>query len=635
MSPAASDPEASREARQVLRLGTRGSKLALTQSGTVADALRSLGAEVELVTVRTAGDQRPPDTAWGEGAFVGALETALLSGEVDLAVHSAKDVPTTEDPRLSIAAYPRREDPRDALVAGPGVTLETLPAGARIGTDSPRRSAFLRARRPDLRPHPLHGNVDTRLRRLDEGETDALILAVAGLTRLGLEGRISQILPADAVPPAPGQGALAVQCRADDEATLSWLRRIDHSPTRAAVETERAFLRASGGGCRAPIGGLARVESGEVVLVAGTAGVDAPSAGESGVPSVAWGETRGPIGERIVLAGALAAHLADELASLSAAGPPRARRPGAPPRALVTRSAAQAGPLVLALMERGIDAIGVPTIESRAVAAAGALDRAVAGLAGYDWTVVTSPNGAQAAAAALARTGADPRASAWVAVGEATAAALTVSGIPVAFTPERANGEAIAAELDVRPGARVLLARADIADARLPDALRARGAVVDEVVAYHTVEAPESSRAALHAAFAEGPFDAIVFTSGSTVRGLLALLTPQERRVALRSVACCIGPSTARVARESGFGHVVEAASQSGAALADLVASVVAGPAPADPPADASTSSPATVADTVAATATAATATAATATAAVATTAAATMTGAVPRKGAP
>src|SRR5665811_956124 len=201
-----------------LRLGTRGSALALAQSGTIADSLRALGVTVEMVSIRTAGDNRAPNTVWGEGAFVTALEAALLDGRIDVAVHSAKDVPTTQDPRLRIAAFPPREDPRDALVAAdPGLTIDTLPRGARIGTDSPRRVAFLLAHRPDLRPHPLHGNVDTRLRRLAEGESDALVLAVAGLTRLGLAGRITQALPPDILPPAPGQGALAVQCRADDQ----------------------------------------------------------------------------------------------------------------------------------------------------------------------------------------------------------------------------------------------------------------------------------------------------------------------------------------------------------------------------------------------------------------------------------
>jgi hydroxymethylbilane synthase len=562
-----------------LRLGTRASQLALTQSGTVADALRALGVGVELVEVRTIGDQRPPDTAWGEGAFVGALETALLGGEIDLAVHSAKDVPTTEDPRLVIAAFPSREDPRDALVGRePGLTLETLPAGSRVGTDSPRRSAFLRARRPDLHVHPLHGNVDTRLRRLEGGETDALVLAVAGLTRLGRADRIGQILDAGVVPPAPGQGSLAVQCRSGDAATRAWVARLDDPASRAAVEMERAFLRASGGGCRAPIGGLARVEGDEIVFRGGTAGVDAPDeqTARDAAPPIAWGEIRGPVSDRRTLAAELAVRLADDLLSRLPIRERPARDGAQPARVLVTRAAGQAGPLVASLAAAGIDAVAVPTIELCDVATGGALDEVVTDLDRYDWVVVTSATGAAAVVGAAARVDVDPRQARWVAVGSSTAAALTERNVPVAFTPARSSGDGIAAELDVRPGQRILLARADIADARLPDGLRSRGASVDEVVAYHTVEAPESSREPLRRAFAEGPFTAIVFTSGSTVRGLLALLSPQERRIALRSLTCCIGPSTGVVAREAGFGHVLEAPMQSAAALSTLIASAVA-----------------------------------------------------------
>ena len=255
----------------LVRIGTRGSALALVQAGLAAAALERAGHESELVIVETAGDRRAPDTAWGEGAFVKAIELALLAGRVDLAVHSAKDVPTDEDPRLVIGAYLERADARDALVTDVGfaASLANLPPGSRVGTDSPRRTGFVLAARPDLRVRPLHGNVDTRLRRLDAGETDALILASAGLDRLGYGGRITERLDTSLVPPAPGQGALALQVRADDTSLLAATARIDHRPTRVAVGCERAFLRASGGGCRSPIGAFAEVAGDRLSLLGG------------------------------------------------------------------------------------------------------------------------------------------------------------------------------------------------------------------------------------------------------------------------------------------------------------------------------------------------------------------------------
>ncbi|MDQ3937729.1 MAG: hydroxymethylbilane synthase, partial [Chloroflexota bacterium] len=185
---------------RTIRIGTRGSALALAQAQLVADAVAASGWRHELVIVETEGDRRAPDTAWGEGAFVKSIEQALLEGRADIAVHSAKDVPTDEQPSLAICAYLRREDPRDALVvagagAVGGATLDSLPPASVVGTDSPRRTGFLRAHRPDLTVRPLHGNVDTRLRRLDAGEVDALVLAVAGLIRLGRQDRIGERIP--------------------------------------------------------------------------------------------------------------------------------------------------------------------------------------------------------------------------------------------------------------------------------------------------------------------------------------------------------------------------------------------------------------------------------------------------------
>lgn len=252
-----------------LRLGTRGSLLARAQSRLVAAELERAGHEVTLVPIVTDGDVRLSDTAWGEGAFVGALESALRGGLVDLAVHSAKDVPIEPEDDLIISAYPRRGDPRDALFArGSATALSALPPGATIGTDSPRRAAFLRAARGDLEVRPLHGNVDTRLRRLDAGEVHALVLAVAGVSRLGRVERISGIMDAELMTPAPGQGALAVQVRTSDDAVRRAVAALDDAPTRLCVELERGVLEAAGGGCRAPLGALATLHGGKLRVLA-------------------------------------------------------------------------------------------------------------------------------------------------------------------------------------------------------------------------------------------------------------------------------------------------------------------------------------------------------------------------------
>ncbi len=264
---------------RALRLGTRGSWLAMVQSDLVAARLRERGCRVDLVTVVTEGDRRPIDMSPGIGVFVTALEHALLDGTVDIAVHSAKDVPLALREDLVIAAFPApREDPRDALcTARGGLTLKALPGGATFGTDSPRRAGFVLSRRPDLRHRPLHGNVDTRLRRLGAGEVDALVLAASGLDRLGSGGRIDQRLEPEVVPPAPGQGALAVQCRAGDAEARALLEQLDDLAVRLAVRTERRVLEATGGSCRAPVGALASVTGGRLCLLAGAAAPDGSS----------------------------------------------------------------------------------------------------------------------------------------------------------------------------------------------------------------------------------------------------------------------------------------------------------------------------------------------------------------------
>lgn len=252
-----------------LRVGTRGSALARRQTALVIEALQAVAPDTayEIVIISTEGDRRLDvslEQVGGQGVFVKEIEQRLIEGEIDVAVHSLKDMPAVVPSELVIAAVPRRADPRDVLVAREGRTLDALPEGARIGSDSNRRVAQLRAQRPDLRFEGIRGNVDTRLRKVDEGEYDAVALAAAGLDRLGLLGRATQVFETSQVLPAPGQGALAVQCRAADAATAALLGQIDDAAARAATEAERAFLLTLGAGCRLPVGAHATVE-GETV----------------------------------------------------------------------------------------------------------------------------------------------------------------------------------------------------------------------------------------------------------------------------------------------------------------------------------------------------------------------------------
>jgi hydroxymethylbilane synthase len=296
----------------VLRIGTRGSALALTQTGMVADDLAdATGARTELVTITTDGDRsnEPLSRAGGAGLFTGALRDALLEDRCDLIVHSLKDLPTAPHDRLVVAAIPAREDPRDALCARDGLTLESLPAGARIGTGSPRRMAQLRAKRPDVEVVDIRGNVDTRLGRVAPGDLDAVVLAAAGLRRLGRTDVITEYLDADRWPTAPGQGALAVEVRAGDE---DLVRALDHAETRAAVEAEREVLALLEAGCSAPLGARAVVDAGLLLLSASVYSLDGRTVLTSS-HAATWPDDGDPSRE-------VAARVARELIDAGAAG---------------------------------------------------------------------------------------------------------------------------------------------------------------------------------------------------------------------------------------------------------------------------------------------------------------------------
>jgi hydroxymethylbilane synthase len=253
----------------VIRIGTRASALAQWQARWVAGALGAHGHAFELVPITTRGDtvQQSPIAAIGtRGVFTNELQRALLDDRIDVAVHSLKDLPTEATAGIALAAVPPRESPYDVLVSREGFALSALPKSARIGTGSPRRQTQLWHLRPDFQMNPIRGNVDTRIRKLFEGECDALILAEAGLRRLGLIEHVTEILPPSTMMPAVGQGALGLETRADDLSTRTALAPLDDSATRAAVTAERSLLAAIGGGCLAPVGAWARVDGGRLVL---------------------------------------------------------------------------------------------------------------------------------------------------------------------------------------------------------------------------------------------------------------------------------------------------------------------------------------------------------------------------------
>jgi hydroxymethylbilane synthase len=544
---------------RILRLGTRGSALALAQAHLVASALDGRGVQHEIVTIETAGDKRAVDTSWGEGAFVTAIERALVTGEIDVAIHSAKDLPTETHPGLIVGAFLPRAEPRDALVLPAGETgsLDTLAAGTTIGTDSPRRAGFLRSRRPDLVVKPIHGNVDTRLRRLDDGAGGALLLAAAGLIRLGRADRISQLIAAEVIPPAPGQGAIAVQIRDDDEAARKIVACVDDFPTRVAVEAERAFLNATGGGCRAPIGALASVTDGRLEILGGFATVDGRAAGLDAVS--------GTVDERDALAENLAARL---VARRSAATNAR--------RVLVTRPQTDAGTLVARLAEQGLTAVVVPTIEVELLDQTAQLDEVLLDIASFEWGIVTSVNGARAVARAAQRLGAGLSGPRWAAVGRQTARELNASGVTDVWFPTVANADSMGGELPLIAGQRVLWARGDLADDGLAAALESRGAIVTAVAVYRTIVGPESSRALLDDAMAQGPIDAVIFTSPSAVQGLLAIASHAYEHDLRCVPAVCVGPRTALAATRGWCDTVAVATSPDPGVLSELVAELLA-----------------------------------------------------------
>src|SRR3989442_1955891 len=510
----------------------------MIQAQLAADAVTRRHPEHEfaLAPLTTHGDRHPSmrlSESPREGVFVKELEQALLDGRAELAVHSAKDLPTLPTPGLVLAAFLPRGDARDALIARVPGTLAELAPGSRIGTGSPRRAAQIAAVRPDLRTGEIRGNVDTRLRRLAEGLVDGLILAVAGLERLGRLAEAHELLSFDVMLPAPGQGALVLQTlEGSDARTLT--AAIDDTPTGRAVEAERTLLRRLGGGCLSALGAYALTEGGDLTLQA----VVLDPSGRTVIRAAARGRDDAGVVNDVAarLEAQGAAHLLE--------------RPGASLvglRIMVTRADRQATGLADALTALGAEAIICPVIAIEPIAVDPAL---VHDLSRYDWLVLTSANGVDRLAEILREANRDfPAHIKVAAIGPETAARSEEAGMTPALVPSRFIAEELAQPLapTMTPGARILLARAAGARDGLPELLRARGARVDVVETYRAVP-PADVRPRL-AACLPG-VDMITLTSSSTVRHLVdALPEPLSDRVKI----ACIGPITAQTARDLGL----------------------------------------------------------------------------------
>jgi hydroxymethylbilane synthase len=549
------------ESKRRVIVGTRKSALAMWQTNHIVERLASAWPDLscEIRTYVTEGDRnigKPLPEIGGKGLFTEKLEQALYAGDIDLAVHSLKDLPVDMDPRLTLGAITSRADVRDGLLARNGWTLRTLPTGSVVGTSSIRRQAQLLAARPDLTVRPIRGNVETRVRKVLEGQYDATILASAGVTRLGLADHVTEWFSTDTMLPAPGQGALAVQCRADDDRTLALLRVLDDAMVRRSVTAERAFLQRLGGGCSAPIAACA---------------LPGDHAGDAQQPELRLvGVVGTPGGERIIRvsgtgynAEELGRAVADEALSQGAADILRAFR--ASPRELplrgktivITRTRRQAQELADRLVSLGATPLCVPVISIVPVDDMRPLDRAIDSIGEFDWVVFTSQNGVEIFWQRWAALGKAPRDLSHArigAVGPATASALEIHGVTPDVVPDEFVGEEIAEAMGHVSGKRVLLPRAEIARKRLADILAERGAEVVDVPIYRTV--PLDIESAAFEQMKKG-VDALLFTSGSTVRNFLQAARSHDPKYEVpgRTVVACIGPVTATVAREAGM-HV-------------------------------------------------------------------------------
>jgi hydroxymethylbilane synthase len=561
--------------RRPLRLGTRGSALALAQTNLVVQRLRAAYSDfpVEVRVVRTEGDidQTSPLTEiGGRGVFTTAIEAAIITGDVDVAVHSAKDLPSVLDPRTPIVAIPVRDDPRDVLVSRHGTSLGLLPPGPVIGTSSRRREVQVRRLRPDAHAVSIRGNIDTRLRKAEDPALDGIIVAAAGLLRMGRASSITEIFAVEEFVPSPGQGAIAVQALAGS-AAAALLAAIDDPVIAKSVSIERAFLEAIGAGCSYPVGAYAAGRD-TYRLLAFLADPDGHRAAfvEEALTPGAEEDAAAEIARRLIMEIGLRSN-----AHAMGIGHRPADLEGA--RVVVTRPQQQATGLIAALQARGAAPLALPAIRIEPVADSSQLDSALteARAGAFDWLVFSSANAVVAVADRLRALGHQPAeltALLVAAVGPATAAAAVAVGLPVRIVPGSHDAAALALELRqwVDGTTRVLYPRSAIGRDTLPDLLRRAGADVVDVAAYRTLPEHEVDAKVL-ANVRRGDVDAVTFFSPSSVRNFLDLVDLDLTRLGALA-AVCAGPTTAHAAREAGLHVVAISETPSDEAVVDTLA---------------------------------------------------------------
>ena len=507
--------------------------------------------ELDLSGFSTEGDRKetvPLTKMSGRGVFTSDLADRLRKSEIDLAVHSLKDLPTEPDPGLGIVAIPLRDDPRECLISRDSVKLKDLPEGALVGTSSARREAQLRALHPGLRFAPIRGNIETRIRKvLEEGLYEATLLAAAGIRRLGLESRVAEGLSLDRILPAPGQGAVAVQCRTEDREVWGILSAIDDPVVRGAVDLERRFLLELGGGCSLPIAAFAEKRSGESephYFLRGS--IFSPDGRQSIVLTGSGNmdqETAKELARSALLKGALQLlSVSEEEKSLRGI------------RVVVTRSAQQAGYLNKRLENLGAEVVELPMIRIVNADKTPQLLKCIEKLRTYDWIIFTSTNAVVNWWEMVPDTGEllDKEGIRLAAIGPSTANMLKEKGCRPDVLPANFVGEELGKSLGVLSRQRCLLPRGDRASNQLPEMLRLKGALVDCATVYRTVPV-----ATEHPRVEElmGGVNVVTFTSGSTVKNFLKNLDvhPKGRALMANCRIACIGPVTAGVAAELGL----------------------------------------------------------------------------------